>query len=157
VAFLLILAGFFLGGLTPAWLAQRGFTLSLIRCHMYCCLGACLLLAGVAASSSVQRWLSLSPFVFLGKISFPLYLLHLPVLYSAGAGLYCLLHASLGRVASSLIAATVTLAISLLLGWLGSLTLEPFAIWSGRVVANWLSESRVCSQETPATATKIAA
>ena len=103
-------------------------------------IGAALLIAGVAASSAVQRFLSARPLVFLGKVSFPLYLLHLPLLLSVGAGVYCLLHASLSRLGACGVAAAATLTASLVLAWVGSLTLEPLAIWSGRVVERWLGQ-----------------
>jgi peptidoglycan/LPS O-acetylase OafA/YrhL len=138
-AVVLIIAGLALGGVHPAWLAKRGWPLSPDACLECFCIGACFLLTGVTVSSSVQRWMSRRPLVFLGKISFPLYLVHVPVLCSAGAGVYCLFHNSLGRFGASGVAALVTLIVSLVLAWLGSLTLEPFAIWSGRVVERWLS------------------
>lgn len=142
-AITLVVAGLGLGGVVPGWLAKRGISLTeegRLECF---CIGACFLLAGVAASPTVQRWLSLRPLVFLGKISFPLYLVHVPILFSAGAGSYCLFHSSLGRFGATTVAAFVTLTASLVLSWLGSLTLEPFAIWSGRVVENWLSRPAI--------------
>lgn len=138
-AITLVVAGLALGGVIPGWLAKRGISLSQEGCLECFCIGACLLLAGVAASASLERWLSLRPLVFLGKISFPLYLVHVPILFSAGAGSYCLVQGSLGRFGATAVAAFVTFTASLVLSWLGSLTLEPFAIWSGRVVENWLS------------------
>lgn len=151
-AIVLIVAGLTLGGLTPTWTAKCGWSISkevYVNCPW---VGASLLLAGVAASSAVQRCLSVRPLVFLGKVSFPLYLVHLPVLYSAGAGVYCLLHVSLGHMGACAAASATTVIVSLALAWFGALTLEPFAIWSGHVVENWLNATSPSKEDKVAIA-----
>lgn len=50
-------------------------------------LGAALVIAGAGQSRSMaQRWLSAQPAVFVGKISYPLYLWHWPVFVAIGYG-----------------------------------------------------------------------
>ena len=137
-AFVLVLTGLFFGGLTPGWLAIRGYSMSVMSYGDCLSIGAALLIAGVAASSDVRRFLTGRPLVFLGKVSFPLYLVHLPMLFSVGAGVYCLLHTRVGRLGAVGAASATTLSASLLLAWIGSLTLEPLAIWSGRLIEGWM-------------------
>ena len=53
--------------------------------------GAVLLLAAIDGSPRLRQIFSARYFKFLGQISFPLYLIHVPILLSVGCGLYSLL------------------------------------------------------------------
>ena len=57
-------------------------------------LAALLLLAAVECSPGLRRLLSARRLSFLGLISFPLYLVHVPVLVSVGCGVFLLAHAA---------------------------------------------------------------
>jgi peptidoglycan/LPS O-acetylase OafA/YrhL len=51
-------------------------------------IGAMLLLVAIDANPGLRAWFSRRPLQFLGRISFPLYLVHVPVLLSAGCAVY---------------------------------------------------------------------
>ncbi|MEM7390965.1 MAG: acyltransferase [Verrucomicrobiota bacterium] len=56
--------------------------------------------------------------VFLGKISFGLYLAHLPIVYSLSCGLYLGLYKQLGHIPTVFVCALVTIVASVLGGYL---------------------------------------
>lgn len=105
-----ILAALALGGLHPEWI---GTPLSMVTLP----LGATILIAVVAFCPATQRFLETDPFLFLGRISFGLYLGHWLVLMSLTCGLYVwAIEAGLGREGSVLLVAVPYVAISILLG-----------------------------------------
>jgi peptidoglycan/LPS O-acetylase OafA/YrhL len=146
VSIVLVASGLFLAGLTRNWFASKGFAIpgaaELKHCYA---LGAAFVLAGVLISAPLQQWLSAKPLVFLGKVSFPLYLVHVLVECSLGCRVYlaCLGHVSHGGAFAA--AAGATLAVSFVLAWVGSITVEPWSIAVGRYVF-----AMVCSLGTDA-------
>ena len=76
--------------------------------------GAILLLMAVETSPTVRRMLATKMPLFLGRISFPLYLLHVPLLMSVGCGTFLLLHAvGLGPRSGLVLAAAVFLGAAI--------------------------------------------
>jgi peptidoglycan/LPS O-acetylase OafA/YrhL len=95
-------------------------------------------------SPLLQRALSNRFFVWLGKISFPLYLFHLPILFSAGAGTYLLLHAhGWGNNWAGLAATVMTAALSFPIAALGAATIEPWSVRIGYMAYRLLFEPAV--------------
>ncbi len=90
--------------------------------------------AGVVTAAvfwpSFQAVLSNRLFLWLGKISFPLYLFHLPILLSAGACLYCILRKSVewGHSESAIASCVVTIGLSVLVATVCAVTVEPLSI-----------------------------
>jgi peptidoglycan/LPS O-acetylase OafA/YrhL len=80
-------------------------------------LRAALIIAGVCLSPTARRALSGSLSLFLGRISFSIYLAHSLVLISLGALTYLLLHRDLGHALSSSIAGVAVVLVSVALGW----------------------------------------
>lgn len=76
-------------------------------------LGAFLLLSVIIASVRLQNILNHRFLVFLGGISFAVYLVHFLVLYSAGNYAYVLLREDFGVSASALIAGGITIVITI--------------------------------------------
>ena len=105
--------------------------------------------AAVAFSPLLQRTLSTRAFVWLGKISFPLYLIHWPIVLTAGTGAYTFLrtigwaHESAAVVACALIA-----PLSFAAAALGAATVEPWSIRIGNVVYRRLLAADVASTRT---------
>jgi peptidoglycan/LPS O-acetylase OafA/YrhL len=129
----LVALGLFLAGLTRNWFASKGFAIpEMAELKKYYALGAVLVLTGVLISAPLQHWLSSRPLVFLGKVSFPLYLVHVLVECSLGCHVYliCLGHVPHGLAFGA--AAAATLSASFVLAWIGSITVEPWSISVGR-------------------------
>jgi peptidoglycan/LPS O-acetylase OafA/YrhL len=78
---------------------------------------ATLIIAGVCLSPTAMRALSGSMSLFLGRISFSIYLAHSLVLISLGALTYLLLHRDLGHALSSWIAGVTVVLVSVAIGW----------------------------------------
>ena len=79
-----------------------------------------LLVAAVAAAPRVQKFLGAPVFAFLGRASFGLYLVHMPVFCSLGCGVYLFLCRRAGWVHSTagLAASAISLMGSVLAAWL---------------------------------------
>jgi peptidoglycan/LPS O-acetylase OafA/YrhL len=76
-----------------------------------------LIIAGVCLSPTAMRGLSGSVSLFLGRISFSIYLAHSLVLISLGALTYLTLYPDLGPVPSEAIAALAVVLVSVMVGW----------------------------------------
>ncbi len=82
-----ILFGLFLGGTPLGWMTEHlGFAFPATKDWPR--FGAFLLLVGVVGSPILQRFLQLRPLVWLGKVSFSVYLLYWPILVSIISSLY---------------------------------------------------------------------
>jgi peptidoglycan/LPS O-acetylase OafA/YrhL len=93
--------------------------------------GALLLLVVIDGNPSLRNWLSSRPLRVLGEVSFPLYLVHLPVLLSVGCSTYIwLLTAGLPIAAATVLAMLITWVSSLLAAGLLNRTVERSAIAS---------------------------
>jgi len=78
-----LLAGIFFGAQTEA-LHMRGIPSFFRGADVWVSFGAILIVASVVFSAVIKRILELQPIHFLGRISFSLYLIHLPLIYSLG-------------------------------------------------------------------------
>jgi len=134
--------GVLLAGTSPAWfIATIGDPLIPGWMFNYITMvSAILVILGVLWSPFLQRQLSTGPLLLLGRMSFPLYLIHLLVECSLGCRVYLWVvrdagfSHNLGFAAASL----VTITVSLGLAWVGSFTVEPQSIALGRwVYARW--------------------
>jgi peptidoglycan/LPS O-acetylase OafA/YrhL len=76
-------------------------------------LGAVLVVAAVAMTPILQRVFSTAPFRFLGAISFPLYLCHIPVLATAGCVIFAAGYAAWGLETAALIAIPAATLVAL--------------------------------------------
>ncbi len=121
LAALVVLGAVYLGTL----LSRLTFALSfrrvgkLERMAVYQSIASFLLVGAVAFSPLLRRVLEMRSLRFLGGISFGLYLIHLPVLCSLGAGLFLATRQHLGWSynAGALCAAAATISTSILLAW----------------------------------------
>jgi peptidoglycan/LPS O-acetylase OafA/YrhL len=73
-----------------------------------------MIVAGTLLSPTAQAFLSLPISLFLGRISFGLYLLHLPIFFSIGIGSYLAVDRIWGHEPASVVASLVVLSASLL-------------------------------------------
>lgn len=93
IGMILILIGCFFGGyptgIQPTNIYTRfGFT-DYYSPHF---IGAVLTVAGIMLCKPVVRLLSTKVFIFLGNISFPVYLLHIPITFTFGTSFFLLLY-----------------------------------------------------------------
>ena len=92
---------------------------------------ASLLILAVLYLSPLHRIFSNRVPVFLGRISFGVYLTHLPILCSLGSASYLASYNSIGHTAAMWCSASLSLITSLLLGWLLHRTGDTLGIrWS---------------------------
>jgi peptidoglycan/LPS O-acetylase OafA/YrhL len=90
------------------------------RCQPYVVIGA------VVASSRLQMLLAAPWLTFLGRVSFGLFTLHMPILCSLGCGVYLMLSRGWGwsHAAATVTAAGVSLATALVAGWVFYLVVD---------------------------------
>ena len=94
---LLILLGLVLGGYPTFFTPDSAYRLlntPVLLTEAYAfwhVLGAGMLITGICLSGGLQRLLSRRAPLWMGKISFSLYLVHMPLLFSLGTGLFLLL------------------------------------------------------------------
>lgn len=82
-------------------------------------LAGAMIVGSVAFAPALQRWLSGCWLTWLGRVSFGLYLIHMPVVCSLGCGVYVTLCRDLGwaHLSASLCAGTAAIVGSLLAAW----------------------------------------
>jgi peptidoglycan/LPS O-acetylase OafA/YrhL len=109
----------------PAWLGLDGES-------FWHAVGALLTLLAADAWGPLRRLLSHPLSQFLGRISFPLYLVHLPILFSAGCGIFLLcLSIKIGFAAAVVLSVAVFVLIAILIAWMSTLLIETRAVtWS---------------------------
>ncbi len=92
--------------------------------------GSVLMIFVIEATPALRRRLSGRLSAALGKLSFPVYLLHVPVLCSAGAAVFLLTQGVLPGIGPKVAAAATTIVVTILLAW-------PLALfdnwWVGRI------------------------
>lgn len=129
----LVLLGLMLGGLSPYWTSSYGFVWSALMplCDV---LGAVLVVAGTAAAPWQAPRVGHAVLAFLGRVSFSLYLLHIPLLLSLGCGTFLFLSASAGwpHLPSAAMATALCVAVTLTMSWLAAVTVEDASIQLGR-------------------------
>ncbi len=136
---LLILAGLLLGGF-PTYFhptnIYRFLDLGGNAMGIWHVLGASLLVTGLFLSSGLQRLLSRRLFQWLGKISFSLYLVHVPVLLSVGTG--CAVLLSDWGIRSYALMSTVSAAVTLAAVLLISALFRRFVEQPCATLSRWL-------------------
>jgi peptidoglycan/LPS O-acetylase OafA/YrhL len=103
-------------------------------------LAAVLVVGATAAAPRVQQLLSGPCLAFLGRVSFGLYLVHMPIFCSLGCGLYVYLCQGLGwsHAAGSVVGAVASLLGSLLTAWVFYLGVDRPTIALTRRLDAWL-------------------
>ena len=90
-----------------------GYSVMVVPYHL---IGALMLVCGVVLLEPLQKFFGLTAFVKLGKISYSLYLVHFPVIATAGCGLFKVLYGKLSYNPAVLI----TFAVTTVLTWMVS-------------------------------------
>jgi len=102
-------------------------------------MGAIIIFVTVLSSSAIRQFLCLKPVEFLGKISFPLYLLHCPILITVYCGTFVLLNGAQSPSALiGLLSITVYVAVSLLVAGLLTPIMDGGSIYISNRIAKLL-------------------
>ncbi len=113
------------GGVFYNWAATRYFV------TWYHALGGILIVHFIHNSNLFRKFFSFPLFLWLGKISFSLYLIHLPIICSLGAGLIAVSHNVLSYNQMTFIVILSTAAVSLSLAQIYEKTVDSLFIRTG--------------------------
>lgn len=98
---------------------------------------AALAVAGLCLAPALQSLLSRPVFRFLGAISFPLYLTHLPVLFSAVCFTFLFLAGRLGQIPAALVTIALGLPLTILVATLAFHLVERPSLLLSRGAGAW--------------------
>lgn len=106
---------------------------------------ASLLIVGAAVfSSPIQTALEHATISFLGKLSFPLYLFHLPILCSLGCGCYLdLRDAAFSHMMAALLSSALVVTCTVVVAWIAYYTVELPSIIAGGKFAGFFHLPRL--------------
>jgi peptidoglycan/LPS O-acetylase OafA/YrhL len=96
-------------------------------------LAGVLVMFGIIANHGAGRVLNVRPLLFLGRLSFPIYLFHFPLLCSFGCGLFLALHEVTSYGGSMIIVAIIYSAAVLMTGVLLTRVDEVWGTWLNRM------------------------
>lgn len=98
--------------------------------------GGTLLLAIILGRKEIQKILSIKPLVYIGGISFSIYLTHFFVVNSIGAKVFLVLHDKIGYTKSAVLMAIVVVAVAIPVALVWNKYIDKTAIaWSRRFAA----------------------
>ena len=114
-----VLLGLVLGGY-PSGISASNFYrffrgLTFIDWHI---LGAFVMILGILSWEGAQKCLSWRLFTWLGKISYSVYLIHIPLLFSLSTGVFLWVEGKLGYLGSVAVSFGVSLVTLTALSWL---------------------------------------
>ena len=119
------LTRYWLSDLLPFWRGDRFST------------EAVLAVTGLCLAPALQHLLQRPVFRYLGAISFPLYLTHLPIVFSAVCFSFLFLAGSLGQVPAALLAIAIGLPLTLLVAILALYLVERPSLHLSRRAGAW--------------------
>jgi len=115
VSFSMVGVGLFLGGGLPGWLTSHAGISLKLAWHP---IAATMIVGGTLMSKTLRRVLELGVFAFLGKISFSIYVIHMPIILSFGCWAYVgLRNAMFGHAASASLAMLLCIFASVMAAW----------------------------------------
>ncbi len=131
--FAVFIGGCCMGDLRGGWLEGFGVPVLMRGNRWWPTLAAVLLVASSARSSRIQALLSTPPLVWLGEMSFALYLFHLPIICSLGAWSFTkLTMLEMGYNWSASLASLACIISTFAVAQSGPRFLDPLAILVGR-------------------------
>jgi peptidoglycan/LPS O-acetylase OafA/YrhL len=94
-----------------------------------------LIIAGLVGNDRLGRSLASPPFRLLGRLSFPVYLFHFPLLCSLACGLFVLLRPSVPLGETLLLVAVIYAPLVVAVGYLFACVDEAWLGWVNRFAA----------------------
>jgi len=92
-------------------------------------IGAALVFVAITQISAIRRWLSTPSMAALGRLSFPLYLTHWPILFGLTSYLFLTFEPALGLDPSRILACVIGIAVAFGVAML----FRPIDVWSTRL------------------------
>ena len=142
---LVFLLGVYLSSYPSAGIHLEGTIYGILgvpRVVLFHLAGALLLVFGVLMLEPLQKFFGLSVFVKLGKLSYSLYLVHFPVIATAGCGLFRLFYGKLPYHGAVICTFAVTTVLVLLISAGFSKYVEPLGKKGEHYVEQWIGKSR---------------
>lgn len=160
MAVVLILSGLWLGGLydySGDWKMKIPITHSVVNsADATPCLGAIFIVMGLILTPAFCKALERKPFLWLGKISFGLYLCHVPIMMSLGCWVYVETRtAGLAHGPAILAVLAAVVPLSLLGGWILYHIADKPAVLLGKALANRVLAERTVTVSNATEATEF--
>lgn len=135
----LFVIGLCLGDLRSSWVNRLGLGSYVRGTRIWPTIAAAFMIVGATRSRSIQKILSMRPLAMLGPLSFYLYLMHLPLICSLGAQVYCGLRAvAWSHPSSAAVACLACLVSSFAAAQFGLTTLDRWSSQLGRLALSLL-------------------
>ena len=99
--------------------------------------------AGVLGCNWLQRFFSGKVFLYLGKMSYSLYLLHFPVIAVFSCWFFLKFVGRIGYGLTVGLDFVLTTLLVLILSALSNRYLEPTGVWMEKCIEKWLNRKRV--------------
>jgi peptidoglycan/LPS O-acetylase OafA/YrhL len=112
-------------------------------------LGSILICIGLTQLSPLRRLLSRPRLAAYAQLSFPLYLVHWPILFGPGAAVFLATYVTLGVTASRALAIVFCIIASLLAAWAFA-SVDRAAVQVSRTIRRWRSDRSVAISATAA-------
>lgn len=140
---IIFIAGFYLSSYPSAGIHLEGTLYGIIPIVMvvpFHLAGAVMLVGSVLMLEPLQRLFAWNGFEKLGSISYSLYLVHFPVIATAGCGTFSVLYGRISYLAAVLITFAVTTAVTLAVSVLFSKYVEPLGKKGENYVEQWIAQ-----------------
>lgn len=142
---IIFLLGFYLSSYPSAGIHLEGTIYGILgvpRVVLFHLAGALLLVFGVLMLKPLQKFFALPVFVKLGELSYSLYLVHFPILATAGCGLFALLYGKLSYHLAVICTFALTTALVVLVSAGFVKYVEPLGKKGERYVEQWIEKIR---------------
>lgn len=144
-AWLVFLLGIYLSSYPSAGVHLEGTVYAVLgvpRVILFHLAGALLLVFGVLCLEPLQRFFSLPVFVKAGKLSYSLYLVHFPILATAGCKIFSVLYGSLSYNLAALCTFVATTVLVALVSAGFAKYIEPLGKKGEHYVEQWIGKNR---------------
>lgn len=135
---ILLIIGLFLGGYPSGVIPNNIYQFlngkSYLIWHV---LGAALIIYGIWSSKIIQKILSIDIFKKLGSISYSVYLIHIPLLFSVSTGIFLLVINEVGYLQSVLISLILSIIILVVLSYIYNKYIEKVSLFVQKKILTW--------------------
>lgn len=138
LGFILLIVGVFLGGYPSGVIPNNVYSFLNGGTHVtWHILGAFLTIYGLCSSKLLQKVLSMRIFKNLGSISYSIYLIHIPLLFSISTSIFISIINQVGYFYSTLISFVLSSVILILISYFYNKYIEKFSLMIQKKVLNY--------------------